>query len=66
MSENTIELTQSSNEAELSDKPPIYIVVDTNVFLTNLQIIEEARDAIFKNYSCSYIVIAWTVICVST
>ncbi|XP_020291164.1 transcriptional protein SWT1-like [Pseudomyrmex gracilis] len=64
ISENTIEqATQSNNGAESSDKPPIYIVVDTNVFLTNLQIIEEARDAIFKNYSCSYIVIAWTVIC---
>jgi len=39
--------------------------VDTNVFLSNLKIIEEARDATFKNYPRPFIVIPWTVINVS-
>lgn len=62
--ENNIELTES-NKMESREKDPLYIVVDTNVFLSNLEIIEEARDTTFKNYPCPFIVIPWTVICVS-
>ncbi|XP_011641920.1 transcriptional protein SWT1 isoform X1 [Pogonomyrmex barbatus] len=58
---NNIELTQS-NKMELQ-KSPLYIVVDTNVFLSNLEVIEEVRDATFKNYPRPFIVIPWTVIC---
>ncbi|KAH0535413.1 uncharacterized protein LOC123266943 [Cotesia glomerata] len=39
-----------------------YIVVDTNVFLSNMKAVEEARDAIFKFYNRPIIVIPWTVI----
>lgn len=63
--ENTAELTQS-NKTESHEKGPLYIVVDTNVFLLNIEIIEEARDTTFKNYPRPFIVIPWTVICVST
>lgn len=61
---NTVELMQP-NGAESQEKGPLYIIVDTNVFLTNLQIVEEARDTVFKNYPRPFIVIPWTVICVS-
>lgn len=61
---NTVELTQSV-EAESLEKGPLHIVVDTNVFLTNLAIVEEARDTVFKNYPRPFIIIPWTVICVS-
>ncbi|XP_011863191.1 PREDICTED: transcriptional protein SWT1-like [Vollenhovia emeryi] len=62
MSENIVELTQP-NEIESHEKSPLYIVVDTNVFLSNLEVIERARDTTFKNYPRPFIVIPWTVIC---
>ncbi|XP_039309297.1 transcriptional protein SWT1-like, partial [Solenopsis invicta] len=62
ISENIAELTQL-NEMKSHEKGPLYIVVDTNVFLSNLEIIEEAKDATFKNYPRPFIVIPWTVIC---
>ena len=43
----------------------LYIVVDSNVFLSNLQAIEEARDAVFKSFGRPFIVIPWTVLQVS-
>ncbi|KAM0732746.1 Transcriptional protein SWT1 [Formica fusca] len=61
ISGNTVELIQH-NRTEPQEKSPLYIVVDTNVFLSNLKIIEEARDATFKNYPRPFIVIPWTVI----
>lgn len=61
ISGNTVESIQY-NGTESQEKSPLYIVVDTNVFLSNLQIIEEARDATFKNYPRPFIVIPWTVI----
>ncbi|XP_018338067.1 PREDICTED: transcriptional protein SWT1 isoform X2 [Trachymyrmex septentrionalis] len=62
VSENAAELTQSNN-TESHGKGPLYIVIDTNVFLSNLAIVEEAKDAVFKNYPRPFIVIPWTVIC---
>ncbi|XP_012060914.1 PREDICTED: transcriptional protein SWT1 [Atta cephalotes] len=62
VSENAAELTQSNN-TESHGKGPLYIVIDTNVFLSNLEIVEEAKDAVFKNYPRPIIVIPWTVIC---
>ncbi|KAG5315400.1 SWT1 protein, partial [Pseudoatta argentina] len=62
VSENAAELTQSNN-TESHGKGPLYIVIDTNVFLSNLEIVEEAKDAVFKNYPRPFIVIPWTVIC---
>lgn len=64
ISGNTVELIQH-NRTEPQEKSPLYIVVDTNVFLSNLKIIKEARDATFKNYPRPFIVIPWTVIHVS-
>ncbi|KMQ85613.1 transcriptional protein swt1-like protein, partial [Lasius niger] len=61
ISGNTVELIEH-NGSEPQEKSPLYIVVDTNVFLSNLKIIEEARDATFKNYPRPFIVIPWTVI----
>jgi len=57
-------LTQS-NKVESHEKRPLYIVIDTNVFLSNLEIIEKAKDTTFKNYPRPFIVIPWTVIRVS-
>ncbi|KYN17127.1 Uncharacterized protein C1orf26 like protein [Trachymyrmex cornetzi] len=62
VSENAAELTQFNN-TESHGKGPLYIVIDTNVFLSNLEIVEEAKDAVFKNYPRPFIVIPWTVIC---
>ncbi|KYQ55450.1 Uncharacterized protein C1orf26 [Trachymyrmex zeteki] len=61
VSENAAELTQFNN-TESHGKGPLYIVIDTNVFLSNLEIVEEAKDAVFKNYPRPFIVIPWTVI----
>ncbi|XP_071581304.1 uncharacterized protein Swt1 [Temnothorax nylanderi] len=62
ISKNIVDLTQS-DKTESHEKGPLHIVVDTNVFLSNLEIIEKARDATFKNYPRPFIVIPWTVIC---
>lgn len=55
--------TQSLKSQERENS--LFIVIDTNVFLSNLQIIEQARDVSFKAYQRPYIVIPWTVIRVS-
>ena len=47
------------------NKKALYIVVDTNVFLSNLQAVEEARDSVFKSFGRPFIAIPWTVIKVS-
>ncbi|XP_012232697.1 transcriptional protein SWT1 [Linepithema humile] len=60
---NTVELMQFSGVEESQEKGPLHIVVDTNVFLVNLEIIEEARDTVFKHYPRPFIIIPWTVIC---
>lgn len=62
ISDNTIELIPPS---ESQDKDRLYIVIDTNIFLSNLALVEEAKNANFKNHSRPFIVIPWTVICVS-
>ncbi|XP_026299733.1 transcriptional protein SWT1 [Apis mellifera] len=49
--------------SEKQAKNYLYIVVDTNVFLTNIDTIELARETTFKTYDHSLIVIPWTVIC---
>lgn len=46
-------------------KKNLYVVVDTNVLLTELSIVEKLRDTMFKKYGLPYIVIPWTVIQVS-
>ncbi|XP_074101582.1 swt1 RNA endoribonuclease isoform X2 [Cotesia typhae] len=56
-----LDLTDSGSESNGSLRK-LYIVVDTNVFLSNMIAIEEARDAIFKFYNRPIIVIPWTVI----
>ncbi|XP_043248573.1 transcriptional protein SWT1 isoform X1 [Colletes gigas] len=43
-------------------KRQLYIVVDTNVFLSNIEAVESAKDVTFKNYDQPVIVIPWTVI----
>ncbi|OAD53425.1 Transcriptional protein SWT1, partial [Eufriesea mexicana] len=40
----------------------LYIVVDTNVFLSNINAIDLARETTFKSYDHSIIVVPWTVI----
>lgn len=59
MQENVLELSNKKSDKVL------YIVVDTNVFLSNLPVIEEARDTIFKTFGRPFIVVPWTVIQVS-
>ncbi|XP_066592364.1 transcriptional protein SWT1 isoform X2 [Prorops nasuta] len=46
----------------LEDRSKLYIVIDTNVFLSNLNIIKEARDITFRTYGEPVLVIPWTVI----
>ncbi|XP_050479146.1 transcriptional protein SWT1 isoform X1 [Bombus huntii] len=48
--------------SEQQAKRHLYIVVDTNVFLSNIDAVELAREAIFKTYDHSIITIPWTVI----
>ncbi|CAD1480610.1 unnamed protein product, partial [Heterotrigona itama] len=48
--------------AEQQEKKHVYIVVDTNVFLSNIDAVELARETIFKTYDHSVIVVPWTVI----
>ncbi|XP_076765588.1 swt1 RNA endoribonuclease isoform X2 [Xylocopa sonorina] len=43
-------------------KKHLYIVVDTNVFLSNIDTVELAKETIFKTYGHPLIVIPWTVI----
>lgn len=61
--ENTKGLIQPGG-LESEDKSPLHIVIDTNVFLSNLEIVEEARNATDINPR-PVIVIPWTVISVS-
>lgn len=49
---------------ESQDKGPLYIVIDTNVFLSRLDMVEEVRDGTSENPQ-PFIVIPWTVIRVS-
>ncbi|XP_057333316.1 transcriptional protein SWT1 [Microplitis mediator] len=63
MTKNGLDLTDNVTLRETSDSlRKLYIVVDTNVFLSNLQAIEEARDAVFKFYHRPIIIVPWTVI----
>lgn len=48
--------------SEQQEKKHLYIVVDTNVFLSNIDAVELARETIFKTYDHSVIVVPWTVI----
>ncbi|KOX69394.1 Transcriptional protein SWT1, partial [Melipona quadrifasciata] len=48
--------------SEQQEKKHLYIVVDTNVFLSNIDVVELARETIFKTYDHSVIVVPWTVI----
>lgn len=50
---------------EQQEKRQLYIVVDTNVFLSNIEAIELAKETTFKIYDQPVIVIPWTVIRVS-
>ncbi|XP_015127152.1 uncharacterized protein LOC107048489 [Diachasma alloeum] len=45
-----------------SSRRALYIVIDTNVFLSNIQAVEQARDTVFKTHGRPNIVIPWTVI----
>lgn len=55
-------LSLSESNGEMNDGRALYIVIDTNVFLTNLEIVEKARDIIFKRYGRPILVIPWTTI----
>ncbi|KAK0177029.1 hypothetical protein PV328_001119 [Microctonus aethiopoides] len=55
-------LSLSECDGEINDRRALYIVIDTNVFLTNLEIVEKARDTIFKRYGRPIVVIPWTTI----
>lgn len=47
------------------EKTQLYIVIDTNVFLSNIEAAELAKETTFKTYGRPLIVIPWTVIRVS-
>nr|XP_012138149.1 PREDICTED: transcriptional protein SWT1 isoform X1 [Megachile rotundata] len=48
--------------AEQQEKRQVYIVVDTNVFLSNIEMIDLLKETTFKTYDQPLIVIPWTVI----
>nr|XP_031846667.1 uncharacterized protein LOC116433086 [Nomia melanderi] len=47
---------------EEQEKRQLYIVVDTNVFLSNIDAVESAKESNFKTFNRPFIVIPWTVI----
>ncbi|KAL6265633.1 hypothetical protein P5V15_002428 [Pogonomyrmex californicus] len=55
---STVKLKQLNQNRIIKEESSFYIIIDTNVLLTNLEIIEEVRDATFKNYPRSFIVIS--------
>ncbi|XP_012287331.1 transcriptional protein SWT1 [Orussus abietinus] len=57
--ENTLDLFNTSAQIPGQE---LFIVIDTNVFLSKLQAIEEARDAVFRTHGRPIIVVPWTVI----
>lgn len=59
MPQNSLDLPDGPSTTP--DLRSLYIVVDTNVFLSNLGAVEEARDAVFKIYGRPIIVVPWTV-----
>ncbi|XP_076649695.1 swt1 RNA endoribonuclease isoform X1 [Halictus rubicundus] len=48
--------------SEQQEKRQLYIVVDTNVFLSNISAIDLAKGTVFKTFDQPFIVIPWTVI----
>ncbi|XP_076248874.1 swt1 RNA endoribonuclease isoform X2 [Calliopsis andreniformis] len=55
-------ILSSQSLLEHREKKQLYIVVDTNVFLSNIEAVELAKEAVFKTYDRPFIVIPWTVI----
>jgi hypothetical protein len=47
---------------DTGEKYALYIIVDTNVFLSNLSLIEEIRDSYSDIFGRPFIVIPWTVL----
>ncbi|XP_033340043.1 swt1 RNA endoribonuclease isoform X2 [Megalopta genalis] len=48
--------------SEQQEKKQLYVVVDTNVFLSNIDAIELMKESTFKTFDHPFIVIPWTVI----
>lgn len=59
MAENILRIPSSTIQEE---KKTLYIVIDTNVFLSNIEAIKKARDIQFGTYNRPILVIPWTVI----
>lgn len=57
LSGNTLQSVPTAGETDA-----LYIIIDTNVFLSNLPFIEEVRDSRSDKYGRPFIVIPWTVI----
>lgn len=57
--ENSLDLTDGPLK---SNNKKLYIVIDTNVFLSNLPVINKVRDIEFRNYGNPIIVVPWTVL----
>ncbi|XP_044014421.1 transcriptional protein SWT1 [Aphidius gifuensis] len=58
--ENSLDLTDGTTN-NLHEKK-LYIVIDTNVYLSSLSTITSARDAEFRNYGRPIVVVPWTVL----
>ncbi|KAK2581146.1 hypothetical protein KPH14_007955 [Odynerus spinipes] len=59
VAENILRISSSFIQEE---KKVLYIVVDTNVFLSKIEAIERARDIQFGTYNRPILVIPWTVL----
>lgn len=57
--ENILRIPSSTIQEE---KKTLYIVIDTNVFLSELKAVEKARDIQFGTYNRPILVVPWTVI----
>lgn len=55
---NALQLMDTSNDQQNA----LYIVIDTNVFLSNLEFIEEVRDSRSEAFGRPFLVIPWTVL----
>lgn len=51
-----------SMDTTTDQQDALYIVIDTNVFLSNLEFVEEVRDSRSEAFGRPFLVIPWTVL----
>ncbi|XP_053970494.1 transcriptional protein SWT1 isoform X1 [Hylaeus volcanicus] len=59
---SVVNILNCSPPLEQQEKRQLYIVVDTNVFLSNIEAVDLVKETTFKTYDKPVIVIPWTVV----